>query len=192
MDFRIFGVMPNRTGMLPAAMKKADELGFKPLILAEGLSIESSQAGLMTAIIARTIERSGQPVERPCALFSTGELMVTVGKENGIGGRNQEFTLSAAQRIAGSKNIIIGSVDSDGTDGPGVQFVKKYGCITCLAGGIIDGYTMDEAKKTGVDVAEELKKHNTTMALWKLRSGVVATPNISLNDLTVTLITDRC
>jgi glycerate 2-kinase len=50
MNFRIFGVMPNRTGMMPTAMKKAAELGFKPVVLAEGLTIESAQAGLMTEI----------------------------------------------------------------------------------------------------------------------------------------------
>ena len=159
-----------------------------PLILAEGLSAEASQAGLVAATIARTIERIGQPVKAPCALFSSGELRVTVGKETGIGGRNQEFALSAAQMIAGSKNIVIGSVDSDGTDGPGTQFVKGYEDIPCLAGGVVDGYTMEEAKVAGVDVQDELKKHNTTLALWKTKNGIVATPNISLNDLTVTLI----
>jgi glycerate-2-kinase len=116
-------------------------------------------------------------------------MIVTVGKEKGTGGRNQEFAISAAQRIAESSSIVIGSVDSDGTDGPGKQFVKGYEDIPCLAGGIVDGKTMNEAKEAGVNVTEELKKHNTTMALWKLRSGIVATPNISLNDLTVTLIT---
>jgi glycerate-2-kinase len=191
MSFRIFGVMPSRTGMVPIAMRRAAELGFKPLILAEMLNVEASQAGLTVAIIARAVERLGQPVEPPCALFSSGELLVTVGKEEGIGGRNQEFALSAAQRIAGSKNIVIGSVDSDGTDGPGTQFVKGYEGIPCLAGGIVDGETMEEAKRAGVNVVEELKRHNTTLALWKLESGVVATPNISLNDLTVTLIMGR-
>jgi glycerate 2-kinase len=189
MSFRIFGVMPNKTGMIPTAMKKASQLGFRPILLADMLTVEASQAGLMTAMIARTVEKLGQPSETPCAMFSGGEMIVTVGKEKGIGGRNQEFTLSAAQRIAGSGNIVIGSVDSDGTDGPGTQFVEGYEGIPCLAGGIVDGETMNEAIEVGVNVTEELKKHNSTMALWKLKSGVVATPNISLNDLTVTLIT---
>jgi glycerate-2-kinase len=117
--------------------------------------------------------------------------LVTVGKEGGVGGRNQEFILSAAQRIAGSKNIVMGSVDSDGTDGPGTQFVKGYEDIPCLAGGVVDGETMDEARVAGVNVRDELKRHNTTLALWRFKSGVVATPNISLNDLGVTLIMER-
>jgi len=191
MSFRIFGVMPSKTAMVPTAMKKAKELGFKPFVLAEYLAIEASQAGLFVATTSRAVERLGQPVKPPCALFTSGELMVTVGKERGIGGRNQEFALAAAQRIAGSKNVVIGSVDSDGTDGPGTQFAKGYEDIPCLDGGIVDGETMEEAKRAGVNVEEALKTHNSTMALWKLKNGVVATPNISLNDLSVTLIKGR-
>ena len=63
--------------------------------------------------------------------------------------------------------------------------------MACLAGGIVDGKTIDLAKKIGVDIVEALKRHNTSPALWKLNSGVVATPNISLIDLTVALIMGR-
>jgi glycerate-2-kinase len=190
MSFRVFGVMPNTISMLPAAKRKAEELGFRPVILAEGLQAEASQAGPVVATIARTIERTGQPFEPPCALLTTGELLVTVGKERGIGGRNQEFVLSAAQRIAGSKNIVIGAVDSDGTDGPGTQFVKGYD-IPCLAGGVVDGETVAMAKELGIDILEELRRHNATIPLWRLKSGIVATQSISLNDLSVTLIMGR-
>jgi len=191
MSFRIFGVMPNHIGMVPAAKKKAEELGFRPIILAERLQAEASQAGLVVASIARTIEQTGQPFEPPCALFTSGELLVTVGKEEGVGGRNQEFVLSAAQRISGSKNIVMGAVDSDGTDGPGTQFVKGYDDIPCLTGGIVDGETVKRAEELGVNVLEELRRHNATAALWKLKSGIVATQGISLGDLSVTLIMGR-
>ena len=193
MPFRIFGVMPGsrQTATLPLAMKKARELGFKPVILAEALSsIEACHAGTYIAAITRTIERRGQPLEPPCALFSSGEMIVTVGKEKGIGGRNQEFALSAALRIAGSKNIVIASVDTDGTDGPGIQFTKgPKDMPSCFAGGIVDGETAEEAKEAGVNIVEELKKHNTSPALWKLKSGIIAIPDISLGDLTVALVT---
>ena len=192
MSFRIFGVMPGfrQTAKLPPAMKKARELGFKPVILAEGArSVEARHAGRYIAAITRTIERSGQPFEPPCALFSSGEMIVTVGKETGIGGRNQEFTLSAALEIAGSKNIVIASVDTDGTDGPGTQFTNgPEDMPPCFAGGIVDGETVEEAKKAGVNIVEELKRHNTSPALWKLKSGIIASPNISLIDFTVALV----
>jgi len=194
MSFRIFGLMPGarQSGKLPPAMCKAEELGYKPVMLADELiEIEASQAGIYMASIANTIERRGQPFEPPCALFSSGELVVTVGQGKGIGGRNQEFTLAAALKIAESENIIIASVDTDGTDGPGSQFSDGSASIPCLAGGIVDGQTVESAKKMGVDLIEELKRHNTTPALWKLNSGVMATPNISLIDLTVALVMGR-
>jgi glycerate-2-kinase len=191
MSFRIFGLMPGywQSGKVLPAMKKAEELGFKAALLADQLiEVEAGQAGIYMASIANTIARRSMPFEPPCALFSSGELVVTVGKERGIGGRNQEFALSAALKISGSENIVIASVDTDGTDGPGAQFADRYGEIPCLAGGIVDGQTVNEAKKLGVDLIEELKRHNTTSTLWKLNSGIVVTPNISLIDLTVALI----
>jgi glycerate-2-kinase len=191
MSFRIFGVMPGywQSGMLPPAMKRARELGFRPVLLTDRMgNVEASQAGLYMATIARTIEQSGQPFEPPCALFSHGEFVVTVGNESGIGGRDQEFALSAAPIIDGSENIVIGSVDTDGTDGPGDQFAERPVGIPCLAGGIVDGRTVELARQRGIDLAGALKRHDTTPALWGLDSGIMATPNISLNDLSVALI----
>jgi glycerate-2-kinase len=194
MSFRIFGIMPGywQSGKLPPAVKKAEELGFKAAVLADKLiEIEAAQAGVYMASIADNIEGRGKPFEPPCALFSSGEFVVTVGKEKGIGGRNQEFVLSAALKIAGSENIVVGSVDTDGTDGPGTQFMEEASEIPCLAGGIVDGQTADQAKKLGIDLIGELKRHNTTVPLVRLNSGVVATPNISLIDLTVALVLGR-
>ena len=194
MSFRIFGLMPGywQSGKLYPAMKKAEELGFKAAVLTDKLiEIEASQAGIYLASVADTVEGRGMPFEPPCALFSSGELVVTVGKEKGIGGRNQECALSAALKIAGSENIVIASVDTDGTDGPGFQFSDGGKDIPCLSGGIVDGMTVEEAKKMGVDIMGELKKHNTTPVLWKLNSGVVVSPNISVIDLTVGLILGR-
>jgi glycerate-2-kinase len=190
MSFRIFGLLPG-SGW-PAAMNKAEELGFKPLIVARRLmDLEASQAGMFMADMARTIEALGQPVEPPCALFNGGEIVVMVGDETGIGGRHQEMPLAAAGKIAGSNNIVMASVDTDGTDGPGTQFVEGFEDIPCLGGGIVDGDTWDEAQRIGVNVVEELKRHNTTPPMLKLRGGIEVTPNISVGNLTVTLVMGR-
>jgi hypothetical protein len=50
---------------------------------------------------------------------------------------------------------------------------------------------MEEAKRAGVNVLDELKRHNTSPPLWKLGSAVWATPNISVIDLTVGLVMGR-
>lgn len=187
---RIYGLMPGRA--LPAAMKKAEELGFKSVLLADQMSnIEASQVGLVLAQIALTIEQKGQPFEPPVALFTDGELVVTVGQSNGVGGRHQEMTLTAAQRIDGSENIVIGSVDADGTDGPGTQYTDGTLDIPCLAGGVVDGTTMDSARRLGINVVEHLKRHDTTPPMWKLSSGIIATPNIRVGDIIVALVTGR-
>ena len=194
MGSRIFGVMPGprQTAKLPAAMKKAEELGFKAYMLAEEVgAVEASQAGFYLAEISRTIELRGQPFQPPCALFTSGEFVVTVGKSAGIGGRNQEFAVAAATRIAGSPNIVIASVDTDGTDGPGAQFTTSTEEMPCLAGGIVDGLTLQEAAGVGIDLRDALAAHDTSTALWNINSGIVAEPNISLNDLTVSLILKR-
>jgi glycerate 2-kinase len=191
MGHRIFGVMPGprQTAKLPAAMRKARELGYQPYLLGEEVSaIEASQAAAYLSEVARTIERRGQPFESPCALFTSGEMVVTVGKGGGMGGRNQEFALAAARRIAGSTRIVMASVDTDGTDGPGTQFTSEETPLPCLAGGIVDGFTWLEAPEAEVDITDALRRHNATPALWQLKCGILAEPSISLNDMTVALI----
>jgi glycerate 2-kinase len=185
--YRIYGVTPSHMGMLPTAGRVAAELGFAPHVLSTNMSAEASQVGTVVANIALHIEQAGEPFHAPCALISGGEMLVTVGEEKGIGGRNQELALAAALRIAGSERVVIGSVDSDGTDGPGTQFVSDCD-LPALDGGIVDGQTVRRARELGVDLREELRHHNTTAALCRLGDGVIATPNISMNDLSVALI----
>jgi len=191
MSFRVFGVMPEDRGMHTAARRKAEELGLASHVLARYMVAEARDAGLTVASIAETVERLGEPFEPPCALLTGGELLVTVGKAKGIGGRNQEYALAAALRVAGSDNIVVGAVDSDGTDGPGTQFVEGTGTIPCLAGAVVDGLTVRRAEKLGVDVHQELLRHNATPVLWRLGCGVVAEQGISVGDLGVVVVLGR-
>ena len=55
--------------------------------------------------MAQEAEVNQEPIEPPCVLLAGGELVVAVGDETGLGGRNEEFTLAAAPRTAGSENI---------------------------------------------------------------------------------------
>lgn len=114
--------------------------------------------------------------------------MVTVGKESGIGGRNQEYCIAAATRIAGNKNIVFGAVDTDGTDGPGG--FKYPGAPQCLAGAVVDGYTVEQARNAGIDLFEALKTHGTSEPMWKLKCGVDAESNVSALDLRIIYIGD--
>jgi glycerate-2-kinase len=193
-DFRVYGVLSRTRQVVPGAMAKARELGFAAHRMSRWMHAEAGPTGRVMACIAKTIEIEGTPFEPPCALFTSGELLVTVGQETGVGGRNQEYALSAAFEIDGTHQIVMGGVDTDGTDGPGGDFGQDAAGIPgirCLAGGIVDGQTVAQAKAAGVDIWQAVGQHNTSQALYKLDSGIVATPNIALGDLGVTLILGR-
>jgi glycerate-2-kinase len=145
----------------------------------------------VVATIANTVEQDGMPFEPPVALFTAGELLVTVGQETGIGGRNQEYALAAAQKIVGSERIVIGAVDTDGTDGPGAQYTPQAGQIPTLAGGIVDGTTVRAAQERGLDVRQALVHHDATPLLLALDSGILATQSTGLQDLGVVLVMGR-
>jgi glycerate-2-kinase len=190
MRFRIFGVMPEHLGRVPTAYAKAKELGFASHILYDSTKMmgEARYVAAVVSAIANQVEASGEPFAAPVALIGGTEMVVTVGQERGMGGRNQEYALSAAMHIAGSERIVMGSVDTDGTDGPGRQFADGCGDIPVLDGAIVDGTTAPRAQALGIDVFGELKRHNTSPLLHRLDDGVIATHNISMNDLSVTLV----
>lgn len=190
MDCRIYGIMPAKGNYLSAAMDKAASFGFQPVLLSRRTFTEARETGAFVAQIGKTIEGEHSPFTPPCAVFLTGELLVKVEKELGIGGRNQEFALAAASVIRGSKSIVIATADTDGTDGPGGLFDQgawERGCRV-LTGGLVDGETFQEAQERGVDLLAALKQHNTSEALWKLDSGIWATQNVSVCDLIVMLV----
>jgi glycerate-2-kinase len=190
MRSRIFGLMPDHLSAVPAAAAKASSLGFAPHTLynTTTMKAEASQVGIVLANLALHAEANGGAFQPPVALIGRTEMIVTVGKEKGMGGRNQEYALAASLHIEGSERIVMGSVDTDGTDGPGRQFVDGHDDIPVLDGAIVDGTTATRARELGFEIFEELKRHNTSPALYRLGDGVVATQNISMNDLTVTLI----
>ena len=185
---RFFGLIYKDNTIYPAVKNKAKELGYNCVVLSEYTSAEAKDAGSVAASIALNIERMGEPLKAPVVLISSGENVVTVSTEKGVGGRNQEYCISAALKIAGSKRIVIGAVDTDGTDGPGG--LKVQGAPYCLAGAITDGYTVQEAKEKGIDLAYALKTHDTSLPLWNSECGVYAKENVSALDLRIILITE--
>lgn len=190
MNCRIFGLMPKALSASTVMMDRARELGYEPHLLTREIFQEATVASGIFCNIARLVDEEGSPFKAPCALIARGELLVTVGKNGGVGGRNQEFCLAAAQIIKGNPRIVVGSVDTDGSDGPGGLIcpeAEAAGC-NCLSGGLVDGFTAIEAEHLDVDIDNALRTHSTSQALWKLNCGVWATQNISINDLIVLLV----
>jgi len=118
-----------------AAAKEAEQRGYKSVVLGTRMEGESRHvAGVYTAIAKHIVEEGGYPVAHPpYALIAGGETTVTLGKQSGKGGRNQEFALAAALQLQqlGLRNVVLASVGTDGTDGP-----------TDAAGAVVDGATV--------------------------------------------------
>jgi glycerate 2-kinase len=82
--------------------------------------------------------------QRVC-LISGGEVTVKV-TNGGVGGRNQQFALVCAAKIAG-ENITVLSAGTDGADGN-----------SPAAGGVADGTTLARAQSSGLDTRAALEK----------------------------------
>lgn len=189
MGIRFFGLIFKDMTVYPSVKSKAKEFGIPCVMLTEYMQAEAREAGCINGSIALNVERMQEPFKAPIILMTSGENLVTVGKEKGTGGRNQEYCTAAATVIRGSKKIVFGAVDTDGTDGPGG--FDYPGAPECLAGAIVDGWTMEEAENAGVDVEEMLKTHGCSEGLWKTGCGVAAVPSVSALDLGIILIMDR-
>ncbi len=179
--------------MVEGARAKAEELGFTGVILSSHLTALSEAAANVLAQIAHECEQYGRPFEPPVALITGGHLDVPVGDATGVGGRNQEFALHWGRALGlgrlASRRIVVAAMDSDGTDGPGIPQASAQGERLCMAGGIVDGGTWDEAASIGVDVDAELANHNSTVALMRLKSAIyTGNTGTCLGDLRVALV----
>jgi len=81
----------------------------------------------------------------PVCLISGGEVTVKV-TNGGIGGRNQQFALACAEKVAG-ENITVLSAGTDGVDGN-----------SPAAGAIADGSTVERARLMGLEVRVALTR----------------------------------
>ena len=159
-----------------AAEQTCRSLGYAPVILTDQLSCTARDAGVFLADIARC--HAG--TETPLAFLAGGETVVHLtGK--GLGGRNQELALAAAQGIAGL-NACVFSIGSDGTDGP-----------TDAAGGYVDGNTRENLERKNIHISQVLQENDAYHAL-EACGGLIKTgpTGTNVNDLSVLLIgTDR-
>lgn len=177
--------------MVEGARAQADALGLRGVILAAHLTATAADAATVLAQIAHECVVYGRPFPPPVAFITGGHLDVPTGEATGVGGRNQEFALTWGRLLGrgrlASTRIVVAAMDSDGTDGPGTQLVG--GEPLCMAGGIVDGSTMETATQLGLDLAAELANHNSTMALRTLHSAIyTGNTGTCLGDLRVAII----
>ena len=122
------------------------------------LAGEAAPAG--RDLVARGRALPGETVARVLG----GETTVTLGPGSGIGGRNQELALAAAEVLAGSPDEAVLALASDGEDGP-----------TRAAGAVVDGESWKAIRKAGVDPALALRRHDSHTALAALPGALLTT-----------------
>ena len=155
-----------------AAEREAASLGYQTFFLTDMLSCEAKEAGRMLASIAQSHAGDG----RKAAYILGGETVVHLTGD-GMGGRNQELALAAAEGLSGLNACVI-SVGSDGTDGP-----------TDAAGGYADGETLERLNISGISYYEALRNNDAYNAL-KAVDGLIFTgpTGTNVNDVSVLLI----
>ena len=156
-----------------AAAKTCERLGYTPVLLTDQLCCQAREAGSFLASVLKTHAGDGKAL----AYIAGGETVVKLtGK--GLGGRNQELALAAAQGISGMKDAAVFSVGSDGTDGP-----------TDAAGGYADGDTCAELQAHGITIDAVLQNNDAYHALQKTGGLIMTGPTgTNVNDVAVALI----
>jgi hydroxypyruvate reductase len=111
----------------------------------------------------------------PVCLVSGGEVTVKV-TNGGVGGRNQQFALACATKIAG-EDITLLSAGTDGVDGS-----------SPAAGAVVDGSTLDRARARGLDASAALNKFDAYPFFRALGDAIETGPTgNNLRDLRIVL-----
>ena len=156
-----------------AAEKAASSLGYECIFLSDHLDGEASATGRWLAEEVKKYAGQGRKV----AILAGGETVVHL-KGNGLGGRNQELALAAAEVLAGIPGVALISVGSDGTDGP-----------TDAAGGYADGDTVSQLQEKGLDIRACLENNDSYHALKAIGNLIITGPTgTNVNDVTIGLI----
>ena len=139
-------IIANNRLALEGARSHAEALGYRSSILSD--RIEGESRNVAQRLTARLRSALTEPDHKPVSFISGGETTVTVSGD-GMGGRNQEFALSAAIEIAGIEGMVVLSAGTDGIDGP-----------TNAAGAIVDGATVFRGQLQGCDATQFLARND--------------------------------
>ncbi len=199
-------IIGNNRGAIDAAARRAQALGYRPLILStfvegETRDIASMHAAIvkeiltsrteadgllgtqkqsMPASVARRVHEKRGPARAPVCILSGGETPVTIRDKNGRGGRNQEFVLAASIALhglgGGFDPATIFSAGTDGIDGP-----------TDAAGAIADERTIPRALQQGLDPRHFLD-HNDSYRFFSEMEALVKTGPTGTNVMDVRMI----
>ena len=176
-----FVVVPGDAACV-GAYEHARKTGFNSMILTTRLGGEAEQAGSFLSSIAHEVISFGRPLLPPCAVIVGGENVVSIGDDDrGLGGPNQEFALSAAMNIVDLQQVLIASIDTDGSDGP-----------TDVAGAMVGGSTIHTARAKGWNPSKVLRSHDSYSLLCGIGDAVfTGATGTNVNDLKLLLVEDQ-
>lgn len=170
-------VIASASRSLEAAAAQARQSGIDAVILSDSIEGEAREAGRFHADLALETARRNRPFCKPVVLLSGGETTVTL-RGNGAGGRNTEFLLALAARIAGQGNVHALAADTDGIDGSGDN-----------AGAFADGATAGRLLDLGLRIDGCLANNDSRTAFAAL--GDLFTPGptgTNVNDFRAILV----
>lgn len=163
---------------LEAADRKAQEFGYKTLILSSMVEGETREVALVHTAIAKEINNTGYPIPPPACIISGGETTVTI-RGSGLGGRNQEFCLAAALDLTGfTERVVVLSGGTDGNDGP-----------TDAAGAVVDPLTVKRGRDYKMEAADFLSNNDSYRFFEKTGDLLITGPtNTNVMDVRLVLI----
>jgi hydroxypyruvate reductase len=163
-------ILANNRHALEGVAQKARQLKLKLFILPIPLQGEAKEIGSILGGLARDLVEFGNPIRPPVCLIAGGEPTVTV---QGNGGRAQECVLAAAEELTGLTNVVVAGFGTDGTDGP-----------TDVAGAIVDGKTIQQARKAGLSIENALERHDSYTFFQHVRGHILTGPTgTNANDI---------
>ena len=170
---------------IDAAARMARDLGYDVTTRHDVPASEAAESvGRRLAAEAAELRAAAARDGRPRAVVEGGEAVVSVPRDHGTGGRNQQTVLAAVEawRCVGDPwpaGLAIASIGTDGEDGP-----------TDAAGGIADDDVVRRLAGTGIDLARAVARCDAYPALASA-VGLVRTGPTGTNVADVRMILAR-
>jgi hydroxypyruvate reductase len=173
-----FSIVARPADAFRAAKEAARKAGYDCLFLGDQVEGEAREVAQEHARIALELHAQG----RRALILSGGELTVTLHKNGGLGGPNQEYALALAIALEGIRGIAVLAADTDGTDG-------GEGSPDDPAGAFCDGATVARARALGLDPASFLANNNSTQFFAPLGDLLMSGPTFTnVNDFRAILV----
>jgi hydroxypyruvate reductase len=170
-------IIGNNRLALRGAAEEARRLGYQTIIISDRITGDTHRAAELHCALAAAVKMSNRSHSHPLCILSGGETTVAV-KGPGLGGRNTEFVLACARKIAGWRGLTILSGGTDGIDGS-----------SPAAGAICDGATISRGKEIGLNAGDFLNRNDSYTYFQALDDLLITGPTgTNVMDIRILLV----